>query len=109
MTSREERITKNEVVAREINEKIEEAHDDGLPPEHVRMLCECGNNECERVVAITLSEYERVRNDARQFAIVPDHLVPDVEHIVWETDRFAVVEKKDGVPADVAIEEDPRS
>jgi len=28
---------------------------------------------------------------------------------VEETDRFVVVMKRDGIPADVAIEEDPRS
>jgi hypothetical protein len=109
VTSREERIAKNESVVREMNEKIEEAHDDGAPPEHVRMLCECGNQDCDRVVAITLAEYERVRQDPRHFAIIREHLISDAEQVVWETDRFVVVEKNDGTPAEVAIEEDPRS
>ena len=49
-----------------------------------------------------------VRSDLRQFAIVPQHLVADIERIVYETDRFAVVAKREGVPADVARDENPR-
>lgn len=108
VTSREERIAKNEAVAREINEKIEEAHDHGPSDGHVRMLCECGDTDCERVVAITLPEYERVRGDPRHFVIIRSHLISDIERVVWETDRFVVVEKNDGAPADMAVEKDPR-
>jgi hypothetical protein len=34
--------------------------------------------------------------------------VPDVEVIVEETDRFVVVRKREGTPAEIAEEEDPR-
>jgi len=33
----------------------------------------------------------------------------DVEEVVEETDRFVVVAKREGTPAEVASEEDPRS
>jgi len=46
--------------------------------------------------------------DPRQFAIVPEHVVGDIERIVSENDRFAVVAKRQGTPADVAIEETRR-
>jgi hypothetical protein len=109
MDGREERVARNEVTSREINEGIQEAHDGAAPDEHLRVLCECGHESCERVIAITRPEYERVRSDARHFAVIRDHVIADVEDIVEETDRFAVVAKRDGAPADVAIEEDPRS
>lgn len=109
MDGREKRVARNEATSREINEGIQEAHDGAAPDEHLRMLCECGQKSCERVIAITSDEYERVRSDARHFAVIRDHVIPDVEDIVEETDRFVVVAKRDGTPADVAIEENPRS
>jgi hypothetical protein len=46
--------------------------------------------------------------DPRQFAVVPEHLIGNIEWIVFENDRFAVVAKREGVPADVARGENPR-
>lgn len=109
MESREERVARNEATSREINEGIQEAHDGAAPDDQVRIFCECGHRSCERVIAITMPEYERVRSDGRRFAVVRDHVIPDVEDIMEETDRYVVVVKRDGTPADVAVEEDPRS
>ncbi|HEX6262662.1 MAG TPA: hypothetical protein VF097_07435 [Actinomycetota bacterium] len=108
MDPREERVARNESTSREINEGIQEAHEDAGPAEQVRMLCECGHRTCERVIAITLPEYERVRSDGRRFAVVHEHVIPDVEDVVEENERFVVVVKREGTPADVALEEDPR-
>jgi hypothetical protein len=63
---------------------------------------------CDAAIDITLDEYQNVRSDPRQFAIVPEHLIGDIERIVYEKDRFAVVAKREGVPADVARDENPR-
>ena len=62
---------------------------------------------CERTIDVTIAEYQQVRNDPRQFAIVPEHFIGDIERIVDEDDRFAVVAKREGTPADVAIEQAP--
>jgi hypothetical protein len=75
----------------------------------VRILCECGLLDCDRVVAITIAEYEAVRADPRQFAVVRDHVMPEVEEVLAETDRYVVVAKREGTPAAVAVQEDPRS
>jgi hypothetical protein len=109
MSGREERIARNEATARQINEGIEEAHEGAPADRFVRMVCECGHASCDRLIAITLPEYERVRSDARQFVVVHDHVIADVERVVEETDRFVLVAKREGVPATVASEEDPRS
>lgn len=109
MGSREERVARNEATTREINEGIQEAHDGGPSDKQIRMLCECGNPSCERVIAITVQEYERVRSEGRRFAVVHEHVLEDVEDVVEETDRFVVVEKHEGEAAEVAMEEDPRS
>jgi hypothetical protein len=110
MSSREERVTKNEATSREINEKIEDAHQDASqgPDAQIRMVCECGQEACDRLVTITLVEYEQVRSDPRQFVVVRDHVTEDVERVVHETDRFVLVAKRDGTPAAVATDEDPR-
>src|SRR5436190_12572968 len=108
MGGREERVARNEAASREINERIEEAQQARSSDGHIRMLCECGLESCDRVLAITLQEYERVRSDPRHFVVVPDHVMEDVEFVVYETDRFMVVTKREGTPAEVAREEDPR-
>ena len=109
MDEREERVARNEGTSREINEGIEEAHEGAPSDRYVRMVCECGRETCDRLIAISVPEYERVRGDPRHFAVVPDHVLKDVERVVEETDRFVVVSKLEGTPAAVATEEDPRS
>ena len=108
MTTREERQALNEAAARDINERLEEAHPTE-PGKYVRMVCECGREVCDRVVAISPDEYEEIRSDPVQFVVVLDHVIADVERVVLETDRFAVVAKREGMPAEIAVTEDPRS
>jgi hypothetical protein len=108
VSSQQERAARNESTTRQINEDIEQAHQGASPPDHVRILCECGWEDCDRVIAITLAEYESVRADPRQFAVAHDHVLADLEQVGAETDRYAVVAKREGTPAAVAVEEDPR-
>jgi hypothetical protein len=62
VSSREERVAGNETTTREINEGIEQAHTDEEGStgegEHVRILCECGREACDRVLAISIADYE---------------------------------------------------
>jgi hypothetical protein len=106
--SREERVASNEAAAREINEDIERTQGAEGDARYLRVLCECGDADCEQVLAITLREYEQVRSDPVWFAVRRDHVDTSVEEVVMETDRFVVVAKREGAPARVAEEEDPR-
>ena len=108
MDNRKERQARNEAAARDINERLEEAHPTE-PGRYIRMICECGRDVCDRVVAITPQEYEEIRSDPIQFVVVHDHVIGDVERVVLETDRFAVVAKREGMPAEAAVQEDPLS
>jgi hypothetical protein len=108
MSLREERMARNEAASREINEKIEGAYQDEAPANRIDIVCECARMRCDAAIDITLDEYEYVRKDARHFVIIPEHFVGDIEGIVFENDRFAVVAKREGVPADVARDENPR-
>ena len=107
MTRREERVARNEAISREINEGLEEAHEGAPSDRFLRMVCECGRDACDGLIAITLPEYERIRSDPRRFAVVGNHVIADIEDVVEKTARFVVVEKREGTPADVAAEEDP--
>jgi hypothetical protein len=108
MSEREARIAQNEATSRAMNERIERAQASS-PEDYFRILCECGRSDCERVVAITIPEYEALRSDGREFAVVKTHVMPDVEDIVRESERYTVVRKHEGTPAEVAEEEDPKS
>jgi hypothetical protein len=109
MSFREERVAKNEAVAREINEKIEQAHESLSPSSFMHIVCECGYEKCDVFIAVTMDEYERVRNDPRQFCVAGKHVMEDVEETVLVGERFSIVSKRAGVPAEVAIQTDPRS
>ena len=109
MGYREERVAKNEATSRVINEGMEAAYESEPQDAHLFFLCECGLEQCDRTVRITKAECERVRNDPRQFVIFRNHLIPDVDQVVSDGDRFLVVTKREGTPAEVAIQEDPRT
>ena len=103
---RAERLGKNEALFREVNDRIKEITTfDG----DIEFLCECGQAACTRPIRLTLPEYEDVRADPRRFAIVPGHEVTDVERVIEQNERFAVVEKLPGVPTKLAVESDPRA
>jgi hypothetical protein len=104
---REERVAQNEVAARAINETIQQA-DTRPTTSFIHVLCECGLEDCERVLAITRPLYERVRSDPRQFVILPSHLISEVEDVVQESDGVLIVAKREGTPEDMAVRTDPR-
>jgi hypothetical protein len=108
MAGGEEQAARNEAVARDLNEDIEAAHEEAGREGYVPMLCECGKADCEHIVPMTLEEYEAVREDPRRFAVAPEHQVGQIERVVGDVGRFLVVEKRPGVPAAVAEDEDPR-
>ena len=109
MGFREERTAKNEAVVREINEVIQQAHASAPHSSFMHIVCECGYEKCESIIALTKDEYERIRSDPRQFCVIEEHVIQDIEAIVEENDRFAIVAKRQGTPAEVAIRTDPRA
>jgi hypothetical protein len=102
-------VARNEAISREINEGIELSHSPEVPHDTIRMVCECGRPECDRLLAITVGEYEKVRSDPRRFVVVKDHVVDDVEFVVDQNDRFTVVQKREGEAAEVVEALDPRA
>jgi hypothetical protein len=109
MGFREERIAKNEAVVREINELIQTPHEPASRGSFMHIVCECGYEKCDSIIALTEEEYERIRKDPRQFCVIEEHVIQDIETIVEDNDRFAIVAKRQGTPAEIAIRTDPRS
>jgi hypothetical protein len=109
MTFREERIAQNESSARGINEQIEQAHGSIPPDWSIRIVCECGYEKCVDFIEVAMDEYQRIRSDPRQFGVVKEHVIQDVEEIVLDADRFTIVAKREGIAAEVAIRANPRS
>ena len=103
----------NEARVREVNETIERANEklgpapgeDGLA---LNIVCECGTRGCDQLIEISSSEYRLVRTEPTRFVVVPGHEQAEIERLVEDKRRFAVVEKV-GAAAKVAELTDPES
>jgi len=106
---REERLSRNEILFREVNEQIEKIQTDAaeVEPRH-DFLCECGNKTCIESVSLTLPEYEAVRSEPTQFVVVPGHETPEIEHTLEARPRYTIV-RKEGEAAEFAELHDPRA
>jgi hypothetical protein len=99
----------NEAIFRELNERIEQlAETFGLEDQQIDLVCECGDESCTKRISMTRKEYEDLRSDPTHFAVFPGHEAPEVERFVARRGAYDVVQKRDGIPAAVAEETDPR-
>lgn len=105
---REERVAKNEILFRQVNERIREIEGERWRVDPVDFMCECGTMKCTRVVQMSVEDYERLRSDAARFGVIPGHELPDVERVVERHEQYLVVEK-DGEARARAEDADPRS
>jgi hypothetical protein len=87
------RMAYNEDLFREVNEGIVRGQWPGDPESPIGFRCECARLGCNVLLALTVSEYERVRADPRRFLMVSGHELPEVEVVVERQDRYIVVEK----------------
>ena len=109
MDTREERLARNEIVFREINERIEAlAHTQGQDDHVFEFICECSNGDCTLRLPLTLELYESTRADPASFIVAPGHELPEIEDVVDRGAGYQVV-RKTGAAARLAREEDPRS
>jgi hypothetical protein len=108
--SREERLARNESSFRTLNDSLgTNVHARLTTPgsDAPGFVCECGNEECEDIIAVELDRYEEVRSDPRLFLVRPGHEVLDVEDVVQREDAYVVVRKHENV-RDLVRETDPR-
>ena len=109
MDERGRRIGENEIVFREVNERLREIGESfSLVSEVAEFVCECANTTCTERIRMSLADYEHIRSDGKWFLVVPGHEVPEYERVISQGDGYAIVEKLPGGPAGLAIKEDPR-
>jgi hypothetical protein len=90
----EQRAARNEALFREVNENIarmEERH--GTTTAEPVFLCECANADCAMHVAAGPDVYTRVREQPRQFLLLPGHDDPQLERVVERHRDYLIVEK----------------
>jgi hypothetical protein len=100
-----QRVATNEAAFRRVNEGMEVGQD---PAGLLTFVCECGRLGCSELIQLTRAEYESVRANARRFAIVDGHEIPEAEDVVERHDRYVVVEKHGDPVADIVEDTDPR-
>ena len=110
MDERARRIGENEILFRDVNERVTEvsgAFAVVLPD--LEIVCECGSVTCTERIHMTADEYARIRSDGAWFAVKPGHEIPDVESVVEHHGDYDVVKKDEGDPATLARLHDPRA
>jgi hypothetical protein len=60
-------------------------------------------------IEVAMDEYQQIRSDPRQFCVVKEHVIQDVEEILLHADRFSIVAKREGIAAEVALRTYPGS
>ncbi len=109
MQARNRQVVENEVRFRALNERLRASGVAWEGREGVMSLvCECGNEDCLVAIWLTPGEYESVRADETQFAMVAGHFHPEFEDVVSEYEGWALVRKR-GEAAEIAAASDPRS
>jgi hypothetical protein len=108
VNGREERITTNEIMFREVNERIDDLAEKTSTVALLDYVCECGQPSCTAKIPLSQDEYESVRRDGQRFVTLPGHQTTTLERVVERNDRYQIVEKVDGEAADRVEATDPR-
>jgi hypothetical protein len=85
-----ERVARNHVLFREVNERVRELLDESAGS--AEFICECLSEDCIETLMLSVAEYERIRAHPNLFLVCSGHEVPTVERVVEETDGYKIVE-----------------
>lgn len=90
---REVRAARNQSLFRAVNERIVEINDrfGGNDVDTIAISCECGDAGCAELLRIDVEAYAAVRNSPGSFAVLADHVDPDLEHVLGRKNGYAVV------------------
>jgi len=103
----EARAARNEALFRAVNEEMREFNEDmATITDEYAIVCECADGGCTESLLIGRLDYQAVRANPRQFIVLRDHVVGDIERVVSALDGYVVVEKT-GLAAVVAEEAEP--
>jgi hypothetical protein len=88
---RAERLAKNEVLFRSVNENI--AGMERRSRLDAGFICECSQLQCSEIIPISVEEWELIHQDRSKFVLVPGHEEAEIERILSQPDGYLVVEK----------------
>ena len=95
---RGERLIRNQIFVREVNENVHEAarvlgasRDER--DHRFEMFCECSRKSCFDRIVVTLNEYEVLRDEPTTFALAAGHESASIEQVVARNERFVTVRK----------------
>jgi hypothetical protein len=108
--SRDARLGRNEALFRSVNERLESLNEAfSTVTERFEIVCECARTNCGERIPIAVEAYERARDDASLFLLVPGHEDMNIEEVVERHEAYHLVRKHDGPPREAAEQMDPRS
>jgi hypothetical protein len=107
ITASERRQIENEVVFRQMNEKVEKGlkkldkmakaegyHTDLQVDDMVlNFYCECSDENCHQRIPLTLKKYEELHDNRKKFIVIPGHEVAAIEKVVAKKSHYAEVKK----------------
>lgn len=94
--------------SRELNESVAKLSEAGSDNGMRVFTCECGDPGCNGQVCLSVAEYESVRAYPDRFVVVANHENPEVERVVLEGSRYAVIETLAGEASKTALRTSPR-
>jgi len=88
--SSEDRL--NQVLCREVNQRIREVSDRWGPDGAVEFLCECGRDHCTATLVLTEAQFDGLLADEKRVVLASEHRSEaDGHRILAEYDGFVVV------------------
>jgi hypothetical protein len=90
---RDTSLAENEILFRDVNERLAVEEQVTSPVELLELVCECTDRACVKVFTMPLAEYDWLRQDPHRFVVLPGHEAPAVEDVVERHAGFVVVEK----------------
>jgi hypothetical protein len=95
-------------VFREVNEQLATVAGGFAGGRAVLLLCECGDADCVERFELSMAGYAAVRDHPRRYVVRADHENPELEVVVSEGPRVAVVETLAGRMSRIPEDTDPR-
>lgn len=87
VSSRDERVARAEEFFKRVNDTMRNELGDG----DGNFLCECGNIACTEKLALDAEDLRLLHSIEGYFAVLPGHQIPEIETLVKENGRYAIV------------------
>jgi hypothetical protein len=91
-----ERRAQNQILFREVNNRVRDVSDRFGVDDTADFLCECSDLGCTETVPLTPEEYRSIRAEPTHFVTSPGHLEPMVDKVIGRHDRFWIVKTLPG-------------